>query len=232
LVGIAAAAALVFVFRSQLTANAPATTTPAASQAEQTEREKAAPEEGAKQDEVAHVDRTGEDQEPGDSAIDVNDLGAATASPDAPPPVPGQAGAVAHSDPGVDRKDNHPEKVAPDGTLDEDMEKRFADRDKGAAEPAGNEETRPKNVPDRPPQGSVTAAVGAVMGSAKACVAGADDVSRATITFGSSGAVQSVAVSGWASGKPAASCIQNALKGANVGAFSQPTFTFGVTIRP
>lgn len=56
------------------------------------------------------------------------------------------------------------------------------------------------------------------MGGAKACVAGADDdVSRATITFGSSGAVQSVSVAGWAAGKPAASCIQSALKGANVG---------------
>jgi hypothetical protein len=44
--------------------------------------------------------------------------------------------------------------------------------------------------------------------------------------------VSSVSVSGWASGKPAAGCIKSALQGANVGAFSKPSFTVGVTIRP
>jgi len=102
------------------------------------------------------------------------------------------------------------------------------------AEPASGPGGKSKSstVPEQPPQGSVQAAIGSVMGGAKACVAGADDVSRAQITFSSSGSVSNVSVSGWASGKGAAGCIKGALKGANVGPFSKPTYTVGVTIRP
>jgi len=74
--------------------------------------------------------------------------------------------------------------------------------------------------------------VASVMGAAKGCVAGADDVSRAQITFGSGGAVKSVSVTGWAASNGASSCVKGALQGANVGAFSSPSFTVGVTIRP
>jgi hypothetical protein len=87
-------------------------------------------------------------------------------------------------------------------------------------------------VPEQPPQGSVSAAVGSVMGAAKGCVSGADDVSRAQITFGSSGAVKSVSVTGWAASNGATGCVKSALQSANVGAFSKPSFTVGVTIRP
>jgi hypothetical protein len=102
------------------------------------------------------------------------------------------------------------------------------------AEPASGPGGKSKSstVPEQPPQGSVQAAIGSVMGGAKACVAGADDVSRAQITFSSAGSVSNVSVSGWASGKGAAGCIKAALKGANVGPFSKPTYTVGVTIRP
>ena len=59
---------------------------------------------------------------------------------------------------------------------------------------AGNQ--RNQNVPEKPSQGSVQSAVGSVIGAAKACVAGADDVSRAQVTFSSEGTVTSVSVTG------------------------------------
>ena len=101
----------------------------------------------------------------------------------------------------------------------------------GTPEPAaGNAKTQ--NIPEQPSQGSVQAAVGTVMGGAKGCVAGADDVSRANVTFSSGGAVTSVSVTGWAAAHGKSSCVQAALKGAKVGAFSKPSYTVGVTIRP
>ena len=180
-----------------------------------------------------------EGDKPKDDAMDITDLGDATASA-APGPAPMggplPSGALAQNGSPEDPKGaDRPVKVNPDGTLDDAMKKAAGtdgEKPEATATPAADDAAKPKNIPDRPATGSVTAAIGSVMGGAKACVAGADDVSRATVTFGSSGAVTGVSVSGWASGKPAASCIQSALKGANVGPFSQPTFTFGVTIRP
>ncbi len=101
----------------------------------------------------------------------------------------------------------------------------------GTPEPAaGNPKNQ--NIPEQPSQGSVQAAVGTVMGGAKGCVAGADDVSRANVTFSSGGSVSSVSVTGWAAAHGKSSCVQAALKGAKVGAFSKATYTVGVTIRP
>ncbi|WP_438025921.1 hypothetical protein [Sorangium sp. So ce233] len=91
---------------------------------------------------------------------------------------------------------------------------------------------RQQNVPEQPSQGSVQAALGSVMGSARACVAGADDVSRAQITFSSAGQVSKVSVSGWAAANGQTSCVQSALKAANVGPFSKPSFSVSATIRP
>ncbi|WP_437983126.1 hypothetical protein [Sorangium sp. So ce117] len=91
---------------------------------------------------------------------------------------------------------------------------------------------RQQNIPEQPSQGSVQAALGSVMGGAKACVAGADDVSRAQITFSSTGQVSKVSVSGWAASNGQSSCVQSALKGANVGPFSKPFFSVSATIRP
>lgn len=91
---------------------------------------------------------------------------------------------------------------------------------------------RSQNIPEQPSQGAVAAAFGAVMGGAKSCVSGADDVSRASVTFSSAGTVSSVSVSGWAAAHGKSGCVQAALKGAKVGAFSKPSFTVGVPIRP
>lgn len=91
---------------------------------------------------------------------------------------------------------------------------------------------RNQNIPEQPSQGSVQAAVGAVMGGAKGCVAGADDISRAQVTFSSSGSVSSVSVTGWAAAHGKSGCVQAALKGAKVGPFSKSSFTVGVPIRP
>jgi hypothetical protein len=100
-----------------------------------------------------------------------------------------------------------------------------------APEPAAGG-ARNQNIPEQPSQGSVQAAVGAVVSGAKACVAGADDVSRALVTFSSAGTVTSVNVSGWAAGHGKSSCVQGALKAAKVGPFSKPSFTVTVPIRP
>ncbi|WP_437733837.1 hypothetical protein [Sorangium sp. So ce1335] len=91
---------------------------------------------------------------------------------------------------------------------------------------------RQQNIPEQPSQGSVQAALGAVMGSARSCVAGADDVSRAQITFSSTGQVSKVNVSGWAAANGQSGCVQSALKAANVGPFSKPSFSVNATIRP
>lgn len=97
---------------------------------------------------------------------------------------------------------------------------------------AGGKKGGNQNIPEQPSQGSVASAVGAVMPGAKACVAGADDVSRAQITFSSNGTVSNVSVTGWAASNGKSGCVKAALKGANSGAFSKPSFTVGVTIRP
>jgi hypothetical protein len=99
-------------------------------------------------------------------------------------------------------------------------------------EPASGPKGGNQNIPEQPPQGSVSAAMGGVMGGAKACVAGADDVSRAQVTFASGGNVTSVSVTGWAAANGKSGCVKSALQGAKVGAFSKPSFTVGVTIRP
>jgi hypothetical protein len=225
LVGVAAAAAIfVFLKVDPFKAKAPEPE----KQAAKVEEPAPAPEEPTAKVEEPVAAAPEPEQ---DDAVDIDKLTEPTAEPTAPPqhggPLP-PSSAVAANDPA---KDTKPDKVNPDGTLDEDLNNRYGGEKKEAT-PASDDEARPSNVPSRPPTGKVTAAVGSVMGGAKACVAGADDVSRANITFGSSGAVKSVSVSGWAAGKPAASCIQSALKGANVGPFSDPTFVFGVTIRP
>jgi hypothetical protein len=85
---------------------------------------------------------------------------------------------------------------------------------------------------DRPSAGAAQAAVGAVLGAARACVSGHPQPSSAQIVFGSDGQVQNVAVSGPAAGTPAASCIEAALKKARVQPFAASSFSLGVTVRP
>lgn len=90
----------------------------------------------------------------------------------------------------------------------------------------------PGSLPETPSQGAIAGAVGSVRDAARACVAGMDEPSRATITFASNGSVSSVSVGGAAAGKPAAGCIQAALKRARVSPFKKSSFSVGVTVRP
>ena len=98
------------------------------------------------------------------------------------------------------------------------------------AEPASG--PRNQNIPEQPPQGAVQASIRAVAGEAKSCVAGADDISHANVTFSSNGSVSSVTVSGWAASHSATGCIKAALKGAKVPPFSKSSYSITVPIRP
>ena len=84
----------------------------------------------------------------------------------------------------------------------------------------------------RPSQGQVTGALRAVLPTASACLGDDDGVSRAHVTFGSDGAVQSVAVSGFAAGKPSEACIKTALAKAHVPPFAEASYGATVTVRP
>ncbi len=121
------------------------------------------------------------------------------------------------------------------GTLDEEMKKAVGSNE---SQPAPQDESKPAsgsssgNLPDQPSQGNAQAAVRAVLPAAKACVAGATEPSSASITFGSSGSVQSVSVGGWAAANGKAGCVKSALQGAHVAPFAKPSFTVPANIRP
>lgn len=107
----------------------------------------------------------------------------------------------------------------------------------GAAHP-GDAKLRPAELSsaggmtERPSAGAAQAAVGAVLGAARACVAGHPQPSSAQLVFSSDGQVQSVSVGGPAAGTPAAACIESALKKARVQPFAASSFSLGVTVRP
>ncbi|MDB5212574.1 MAG: alginate regulatory protein AlgP [Myxococcaceae bacterium] len=86
-------------------------------------------------------------------------------------------------------------------------------------------------VPQKPSQGAVTGAIGAVLPGARGCLGPDDPVSRASITFTSAGTVQSVNVTGGAVGKPAEACIKGALGKAKVAPFAEATYTANITVR-
>lgn len=87
------------------------------------------------------------------------------------------------------------------------------------------------NVPQKPSQGAVTGAVGAVLPGARGCLGPDDPISRASIVFGSNGQPQSVNVSGGAAGKPAEACIKGALMKAKLPPFAEATYTANITVR-
>ena len=99
-------------------------------------------------------------------------------------------------------------------------------------QPAAGPQFEPGTVPQRPSQGAVTGALGAALPAARACLAADSAVSAATVTFGSTGAVTSVSVTGSAAGKPAEGCIKGALSRAKVPPFAQPAYTAKVNVRP
>ncbi|MFO0615032.1 MAG: hypothetical protein U0414_20750 [Polyangiaceae bacterium] len=167
------------------------------------------------------------------SGVDLDSIG--DASDSAAPMLTGRlpvasSTAIASTDDTSAPKDG-PHHVEPNGTLDEAMREAAGPADENKGTPASTP-TGPKNLPDTPPNGSVSAAIGSVRGAARGCVAGADKDSSATIVFGSNGSVQSVSVGGWAAGKPAAGCIQSAVSGAHVEPFTKPSFPVTMTIRP
>jgi hypothetical protein len=121
----------------------------------------------------------------------------------------------------------------PAGDLGAAMKKEVGD-DGAKATPAAattGANTPTGNVPQKPSQGAVTGAIGAVLPGARACLGPDDPVSRATIVFTSAGTVQSVSVSGNAAGKPAEACIKGALTKAKVQPFAEPTYSANITVR-
>jgi hypothetical protein len=84
----------------------------------------------------------------------------------------------------------------------------------------------------RPSQGQITGALSAVLPGARACLGDDDEPSRAHVVFGSDGAVQSVAITGFAVGKPSEACIKTALTKAHVPPFAEATYGATVTVRP
>src|SRR5262249_1778965 len=88
------------------------------------------------------------------------------------------------------------------------------------------------DIPEVPAQGAVQGALGSQRGAARACLADFDAPSRATITFASSGHVESVAVSGPAAGTKAEGCIRSAFSKASVGPFRKSSFVITTTVSP
>jgi hypothetical protein len=226
-IGLAAAAGFGLYLKSKSATPAPTvaaveTAAPAAEPVNDAPKEAAKPEE----------------KKADDGVLDLSQLDDATAASSAAPALGGplpktSASAAAAPEPSAVAAAEPPKPGGPGEELGDAIKKRAGG---GAgvgedAEPAAAEGSK-KNLPDVPPTGAVTSAVNAVKGGAKGCVAGAEEPSTATITFGSSGAVQSVTVGGWAAGKSAAGCIKSALQAAKVPAFARPSYSTSVTIRP
>ncbi|HEY2367461.1 MAG TPA: protein kinase, partial [Polyangiaceae bacterium] len=87
-------------------------------------------------------------------------------------------------------------------------------------------------LPARPSLGQVHAAVGQVMGSARACFNPDDPPSRANVMFQSDGSVKSITVTGFAAGKSQEGCVKGMLGKAHVSPFSDPTYAVPVPINP
>jgi hypothetical protein len=87
--------------------------------------------------------------------------------------------------------------------------------------------------PERPSGSAVTSALTQVLPAARACLVAGTDASRATVSFGSEGAVQKVDVIGPAAGDAkAASCLRAAFGRAHVPPFSQSSYSAAVNVRP
>ncbi len=87
-------------------------------------------------------------------------------------------------------------------------------------------------LPSKPSTGAVQAAIGSVMGSAKACLAGSSQSAQVELTFGSNGSVVGANVKGPLAGSSAAQCIEGALRRARVSPFADPIFSLGMWVRP
>lgn len=101
-----------------------------------------------------------------------------------------------------------------------------------AAEPPMRPAAQDTALSDKPSIGALQAALGTVIPAASACLAGQQEGVKTSVTFGSDGRVQSVAFSDGELGAGAKTCIRNALAGARVAPFAQPSFGVSITIRP
>ncbi len=99
-----------------------------------------------------------------------------------------------------------------------------------AAAPTGPDMTG--MVPQKPSQGAVAGAIGAVLQNARQCLGPDDPISKALVIFGSTGAVSTVTVTGHAAGTPAEACIKTAFSKAKVSPFAEATYSANVTVRP
>ncbi|HSO39202.1 MAG TPA: hypothetical protein VLT33_42040, partial [Labilithrix sp.] len=145
------------------------------------------------------------------------------------------AAPVKEEGPKLSQKDLPTAPVGPGGDLGAAM-KGAVGADGKPAEPtpaagASGPQFAAGTVPQKPSQGAVTGALGAVLPGARACLGPDDAVSRASITFTSAGTVQSVGVTGGAAGKPAEACIKGALGKAKLAPFAEPTYTANITVR-
>jgi hypothetical protein len=170
----------------------------------------------------------------------------AALDPSSLPALPREPAPVAEAKPGGAAKIPAPapaeaatgKVVAENIVLDEDPKAspKAAAAPNAAPKPADSKlrpaELSGSTMTDRPSAGAAQAAVGAVLGNARACVSGHPQPSSAQLLFGSDGQVQSVSVGGPAAGTPAAACIEAALKKARVQPFAAPSFSLAVTVRP
>jgi len=121
----------------------------------------------------------------------------------------------------------------PKGDLEEGINDAVGDVDTSTDEvKMGGSGKRTHEIPRRPPQGAVAAGVRPGRMGAKACVAGADGVTRVQLSFASSGAVTSINVGGWAAKHGKAGCVKAAFQGVNVGQFQDASYSFPVSVRP
>ncbi len=134
----------------------------------------------------------------------------------------------------VSEKDIPTTAAGPGGDLGDAMKKSVGDKGSAEQTPAAGSngpQFAAGTVPQKPSQGAVTGAIGAVLPAARGCLGPDDPISRATVTFNSAGTVTSVNVSGGAAGKPAEACIKSALSRAKVAPFMESTYTAPITIR-
>lgn len=159
--------------------------------------------------------------------------GKATHAPRAAAKVAAKPAAKPEGPAKMTEKDLAAAPAGPAGDLGAAMKKEVGDDSASKATPAAatNGKAAAGNVPQKPSQGAVTGAIGAVLPGARACLGPDDPISRASIVFTSGGSVESVRVSGAAAGKPAEACIKGALTKAKVQPFAEPTYTANVTIR-
>lgn len=141
--------------------------------------------------------------------------------------------AVASNDPQPSPSADKPLKDSQTGMQDHEK-KKVDDPDESLPAPQddGSLPAKSSNLPVQPEQGRVDAAIGKVRRAARVCVAGASEPTTASVTFGSSGAVVSVSVGGWAAANGKADCVKSALQGARVEPFAKPTFKVSITVRP